>query len=185
MMDRIKAFISQEAWSPYVAGILLGFVGLFTVLLANSLLGASGAFESIAGWMGKKIAPSLFSNIYWGVDGARAMPIMQPGLTWSVILLVGIFFGGTLAALSSRTFKLRFNDDAQWKRVFGPQPWKRWVLGFVGAVIVQYGAGIAGGCTSGLAISGGMLLVPAAFLFMAGFMASGIITALIVYRKGY
>jgi hypothetical protein len=184
-MNQIKAFVSQKTWSPYLAGILLGIVGLLTVLLANTLLGASGAFESIAGLIGKKIAPSLFSNIYWGVEGGRAMPVIRPEITWSVILLVGIFFGGTLGALSSRSFKLRFNDDVQWKRIIGPQPWKRWVIGFVGAIIVEYGSGIAGGCTSGLAISGGMLFVPAAFLFMAGFMITGVITALIIYRKRY
>jgi uncharacterized membrane protein YedE/YeeE len=184
-MNRIKAFISQEQWSPYIAGVLLGIVGLLTVLLAHSLLGASGAFESLAGLIGKKILPSLFNNMYWGMEGSRTLPIIRPEITWGVILLVGIFFGGTLGALSSHTLKFRFNDDAQWKRIFGPQPWKRWVIGFVGAIIVEYGAGIAGGCTSGLAISGGMLLVPAAFLFMAGFMISGIITAMAIYRKRY
>ena len=55
--------------------------------------------------------------------------------------------------------------------------WKRWGLAFIGAIILEYAAGIAGGCTSGLAISGGMLLAPAAFLFIAGMFASGIITA--------
>jgi uncharacterized protein len=37
---------------------------------------------------------------------------------------------------------------------------------------LEYAAGIAGGCTSGLAISGGMLLAPAAFLFIMGMFAS-------------
>ena len=74
-MNRIKSFISNESWSPYIAGILLGIVGLLAVLLANTLLGASGAFESIAGLIGKKIAPSVFSNIYWGVEGGRALPV--------------------------------------------------------------------------------------------------------------
>jgi hypothetical protein len=184
-MNRVKLFISQEIWSPYVAGILLGIIGLLAVLLANSLLGASGAFESIVGWFGKIVAPALVNNIYWGVEGGRALPIMRPEITWSVILLVGVVFGGTLGALTSRTFKFRFNDDAQWKRIFGPQPWKRWVIGFFGAIILEYAAGIAGGCTSGLAISGGMLFAPAAFLFIAGMFASGIITTLIVYRRSY
>ncbi len=184
-MSRIKAFISQETWSPYVAGILLGLVGLFTVVLAHTLLGASGAFESLAGLIGQKIVPSLFNNAYWGVEGSRTMPVIRPEITWSVILLVGIFLGGALGALSSGKWKLRFNDDAQWKRIIGPQAWKRWVIGFLGAIIVEYGSGIAGGCTSGLAISGGMLFVPAAFIFMAGFMISGIITAMIIYRKRY
>jgi uncharacterized protein len=184
-MNRIKSYLSQETWSPYVAGILLGIVGLLTVLIANALLGASGAFESLVGWIGKEIAPSLFSNIYWGVEGGRALPVMRPEITFSVILMVGIFFGGTLGALTSRTFKIRFNDDTQWKRIIGPQPWKRWVIGFTGAIILEYAAGIAGGCTSGLAISGGMLFAPAAFLFIAGMFVSGIVTIMIVYGRRY
>jgi hypothetical protein len=184
-MKRIKAFISQETWSPYAAGLMLGIVGILVVLLSNALLGASGAFESVAGWLGKMIAPNLFSNQYWGVEGSRTLPVMRPEITWSVILLVGVVIGGFLGALSSRTFKFRFNDDAQWKKIFGPQPWKRWVIGFSGAIILEYAAGIAGGCTSGLAISGGMLLAPAAFLFIAGMFVSGIITALLVYGRRF
>ncbi len=110
---------------------------------------------------------------------------MPAQITWGVVLLIGIFFGGMLGAFSSKTWKISTNGDAQWRTIFGPQTWKRWVLAFVGAIILQYGAGIAGGCTSGLAISGGMLLAPAAYLFIAGMFASGILTALVVYRKRY
>jgi hypothetical protein len=106
-----------------------------------------------------------------------------------VLLLIGVFFGGMLGAATSGTLlwgkKGSANPDPQWKRIFGPQVWKRWVLAFVGAIILEYAAGIAGGCTSGLAISGGMLLAPAAFLFIMGMFASGIVTALIIYRKNY
>jgi hypothetical protein len=184
-MKRIAAFFSQITWSPYVAGILLGVVGLLAVLLANALLGASGAFESIVGWLGKALNLNAFSNIYWGVTGGRSLPIMRPEITWSVILLVGTVLGGTLGALSSRTFKFRFNDDAQWKKIFGSQPWKRWGIGFLGAAVLEYAAGIAGGCTSGLAISGGMTFTPAAFLFIGAMFVSGIITLLIVYGRRY
>jgi hypothetical protein len=52
----------------------------------------------------------------------------------------------------------------------------------VAAVLVQIGAGIAGGCTSGLAISGGAVLSPAAFVFMAGMFAGGIPAAWLWYR---
>jgi uncharacterized protein len=177
-MDWLKQQFQKELWSPYVAGALLGVVGVLAVLLSNSLLGASGAFENLAGMIGKAVAPGVFNNLYFNF-------IMPPGITWGLILLIGVFFGGMLGALSSGTFKLRFNDDAQWNKVFGPQPWKRWAVAFGGAIVLEYGAGIAGGCTSGLAISGGMLLAPAAYLFIAGMFASGIVTALIVYRKDY
>jgi uncharacterized membrane protein YedE/YeeE len=177
-MKFILNYIRKEEWSPYVAGVLLGIVGIMAVLLSNSLLGASGAFENIAGLIGKSLAPQAFNNMYFNF-------IMPPGITWGVVLLVGVFFGGMVGAFSSGTFKWRLISDSQWKQVFGPQIWKRWVLAFLGAIVLEFGAGIAGGCTSGLAISGGMLLAPAAFLFMAGMFASGIVTALIVYRKGY
>ncbi len=181
-MKRILNYIRKDEWSPYVAGILLGIVGVLAVWLSNNLLGASGAFENIAGLIGTKVAPTLFDNTYFKF-------VMPPGITWGVVLLVGIFFGGMLGAATSGTLKWgkknAANDDEQWKSIFGQQTWKRWVLAFIGAIILEYAAGIAGGCTSGLAISGGMLLAPSAFLFIAGMFASGIITALIIYRRRY
>jgi hypothetical protein len=181
-MNWIKQQISKELWSPYAAGTLLGIVGILAVVLSNSLLGASGAFENLAGMIGKAVAPKAFDITYFNF-------VMPPGITWGVILLVGVFFGGMLGAATSRTLKWgkkdASNSDSQWKRIFGPQTWKRWLVGFLGAILLEYAAGIAGGCTSGLAISGGMLLVPAAFLFIAGMFASGIVTALIVYRNRY
>lgn len=177
-MNWIIKQIRKEEWSPYIAGILLGLVGILTVFLTNNLLGASGAFENIAGMLGKAIAPAAFDNIYFNF-------VMPPGMTFVVVLLIGIFFGGMLGALSSGTFKFRTMDDEQWKRAYGKQTWKRWALLFVGGIILEYAAGIAGGCTSGLAISGGMLLAPSAFLFIAGMFASGIVTAMLVYGRKY
>ena len=180
--NTIRNYIHKETWSPYVAGTLLGLVGIGAVWASNSLLGASGAFENVAGMLGKALAPALFDNLYFNF-------IMPPGITWGLILLVGVFFGGMIGAATSGTLlwgkKGAANSDEQWKRIFGPQTWKRWLLAFIGAIILEYAAGIAGGCTSGLAISGGMLLAPAAFLFIMGMFASGILTALIIYRNRY
>jgi len=177
-MKSIIAYIRKDLWSPYVAGALLGVVGVLAVLLANSLLGASGAFENIVGMLGKAVAPKAFDTMYFNF-------IMPPGITFGVLLLLGVFFGGMLGAFSSGTFKFRTMDDPQWNKVMGGKLWKRWLILFLGAIVLEYGAGIAGGCTSGLAISGGMLLTPAAFIFIGSMFASGIATALVVYRKNY
>jgi hypothetical protein len=174
-MNWLNNQFKKELWSPYVAGALLGLVGILTVVLAHALLGASGGFENLAAYIGKAINPG---NVYFNYT-------MPAGITYSVVLLIGIFFGGMLGALSSGTFKFRTQDDEQWKQAYGKQTWKRWLLLFLGGIIVEFAAGIAGGCTSGLAISGGMLLAPAAFLFIAGMFASGIVTAMIVYGKKY
>ncbi len=174
-MNWLRKQLSKELWSPYAAGALLGIVGILTVVLAHALLGASGGFENIAGYIGKAIDPKTMYFNY----------IMPAGITYPVVLLIGIFLGGMFGALSSGTFKFRTMDDAQWKQAYGKQTWKRWLLLFLGGIVLEFAAGIAGGCTSGLAISGGMLLAPAAFLFIGGMFASGIATALIVYGKKY
>jgi uncharacterized protein len=181
-MKFILNYLRKELWSPYVAGILLGVVAVLAVWLSHSLLGASGAFENLAGLIGKAVFPKAFDSMYFNF-------IMPAGISTGVVLGIGIFFGGMLGAATSGSLKWgkkgAANSNRQWIRVFGPAVWKRWVLAFVGAIILEYGAGIAGGCTSGLAISGGMLLAPSAFLFIAAMFASGIITSLLVYRRSY
>lgn len=177
-MDWLKEQFAKEEWSPYAAGALLGIVGILAVVLSDSLLGASGAFENIAGLIGKAVAPETFDNVYFNF-------VMPPGITWGVVLLIGVFVGGMWGAKSSKTWKLRMVSDEQWKQIAGKKWWKRWLVAFVGAIILEYGAGIAGGCTSGLAISGGMLLAPAAYLFIAGMFASGIVTAWFVYGRRF
>ena len=181
-MKFILNYIRKDEWSPYVAGVLLGLVGIAAVWASDSLLGASGAFENIAGMIGKAVAPVAFDNMYFNF-------IMPPGITYGVMLVVGIFFGGMIGAATSGTLKWgkkdSANSDEQWKRIFGSQVWKRWLIAFFGAIVLEYAAGIAGGCTSGLAISGGMLLAPAAFLFIAGMFVGGIPTALLIYGKRF
>ena len=140
-MKFIWNYIRREEWSPYVAGVLLGLVCITAVWASNNLLGASGAFENLAGMIGKAFDPAAFDDMYFDL-------IMPPGITWGVLLLVGVFFGGMIGAATSGTLlwgkKGAANSDAQWKRIFGPQVWKRWVLAFIGAIILEYGAGIAG-----------------------------------------
>lgn len=181
-MKKILEYIRKDVWSPYIAGILLGIVAILAVWLSDSLLGASGTFENFAGMIGKAVAPGLFDTMYFNY-------IMPPGLNWQLVLFIGTFFGGLVGAATSGTLLWGKKDslisDEQWVSIFGSQVWKRWLIAFIGAIIIEYGAGIAGGCTSGLAISGGMLLAPAAFIFIGAMFASGIITAWIIYRRRY
>lgn len=179
VLSRLAAALRRENWSPYAAGVLLGFTGILSVLIGQHLLSAAGPLATITSLLVHAADPTA-------ADGSLYFRfVVPPAVDWSVMLFLGIFLGGMLGALTSRTWKLRWNDDPVWRKVFGRAPWKRIVLGFAGAVLLQYGASLAGGCTSGLAISGGMLLTPSAFLFMAGMFVSGIITVWIVFRRKY
>ena len=175
---RFLKWLKASEWSPYVGGALLGLLAVLSLLFTNRLLSASGGFENVGGAIVKAISPAAADNVYWKF-------IMPPGIGWSVIILLGIFLGALVSALLSGTFKWQTVSDDQWKRVFGPSRWKRWLVLFVGAILLEYGAGIAGGCTSGLAISGGLQLTPSAFLFIMGMFASGVPIAMILYRRRY
>jgi uncharacterized protein len=177
-MKWLLAQMRKKEWSPYGGGIFLGIVATLTIWVANQPLGASGSFESVAGLLQQAFYPAGLNNIYYKF-------VMPPGLTWQMWLMLGTFAGALVSAVASHDFKIRWIPELQWSQVFGPARWKRWLVAFAGGIVLEYGAGIAGGCTSGLAISGGLLLAPAAFLFMAGMFASGIPIALIMYRRKY
>ena len=172
------ALLKQKEWSPYLAGGLLGVVYIASIAIAGIVPGASGAFENVGGLIAQSVAPALAANTYFKF-------VMPPGITWEVILMAGVFFGAFVSAKLSGDFKLAAVPDAQWRRMFGNSIWKRWAVAFVGGVILEYGAGIAGGCTSGLAVGGGLFLAPAAFLFMGGMFMSGIPTALLMYWRKF
>jgi hypothetical protein len=180
-MNKFVVYLRQPEWSPYVAGAGLGLVTIIALVLSSTLLpaptliGASGAYENLVAPVGQAIDAN---NTYFKF-------IMPPGLTWAMWTLIGIFLGGWASALLSGTFKWRKMPDQQWESIFGKSVIKRWLIVFFAAALLEYAAGIAGGCTSGLAISGGVVLAPASFIFIAGMFASGIVTAMVIYRKKY
>jgi len=174
----VLSLLRQKQWSPYLAGVLLGLVYIVSIWVAGTIPGASGAFENLGGLVAKVVAPALANNTYFRF-------VMPPGITWEVIMMAGVIAGSFVAAVLSGSFKLRLVSDAQWGRVFGQAIWKRWLAAFLGGIIIEFGAGVAGGCTSGLAVGGGLFLAPAAFIFMIGMFMSGIPVAMIMYRRRY
>lgn len=159
-------------WSPYLTGALLGIVVAVSEVFCGRPVAAAGAFDKLAAYLGRALFPQ--SQYY--------AHVMSPGITWQVWLIVGLVAGSFAASLLAKEVRPRFLPDTQWEDRFGPSRARRIVVAFLGAVLVQVGAGIAGGCTSGLAISGGAALAPAAFVFMAGMFAGGIPTAWLWYR---
>lgn len=176
-MSWIVQQLKKEKWNAYIAGILFGLVVSLSPILTGNLMGASGSFINLAGLIEKVVAPDLANNMFFKY-------IRVPGVNWFLILIVGVFLGAMVSSMLSGSFKLT-HSTAQWRGIYGPQIWKRWVLAFCAGIIVQYGASMAGGCTSGLSISGTMLLAPAGLIFTAGLFGAGILTTLIVYRGRY
>ena len=166
------AWLRAPRWSPYVAGAGLGVVVAISEGVLRRPLSASGAFDKLAAYPGHALFPR---SVYWA-------HVMTPAITWQVWLMLGLLLGAFASSTLSHQAHATWLPDAQWVPRFGVSRARRLAIAFVGAALVQIGAGIAGGCTSGLAISGGALLAPAAFVFMAGMFAGGVPTACWWYR---
>ncbi len=170
---RIAAWLRAERWSAYVAGAGLGVLVAVSEAAYGRPIAASGAFDRLAAYVGSALFPKSPYYAY----------VMKPGITWQVWLVLGVLLGSFVSARLAGTARMRWLPDSVWAERFGTRRSTRLLVAFFGAVLMQVGAGIAGGCTSGLAISGGASLSPAAFVFMAGMFAAGIPTAWLWYRS--
>lgn len=107
--------------------------------------------------------------------------ISKPGL-WELTFLFGAFLAGLAFSVFKGTFKITSVPEL-WNRRIGTNPTKRLVWSFVGGFIMLFGARMAGGCTSGHILSGGMQLAISSLLFAGVVFAAFLITGRIFYPK--
>ncbi|MCK6550498.1 YeeE/YedE family protein [Myxococcota bacterium] len=148
----------RSTWDPYVAGVALGLVLLATYLVFGRGLGASGAMARLSAATAHLFAPAwVESSKVLGGYFAEGTAWWDD---WLVFEVVGVVLGGIVATL---TFgKIQFTID-KGPRVSGRA---RLAFAFVGGMIAAMGARLAGGCTSGQALSGGATLAVGSWAFM-------------------
>jgi len=106
------------------------------------------------------------------------IPVRTPW-TAHLTFLVMLVFGGTLAAAFSGQFELRFNLGELHQQLFG-MGIGSWLTLFVGGTLVGFGTQLAGGCTSGHALSGCSRLVPASLLATMVFFSTAVAVSLFI-----
>jgi len=162
----VKAF-----WPPWAAGIALGLVLLLTFVLTGHGLGASGAAVNLVAGFSLALAPAATqANGYLGPLAANGNPLAS-WMSWEVI-------GVAIGALASAFMAGRFRVQIDGERSVGAR--QRLVKALVGGGIAGFGARVAGGCTSGLGLSGSATLGIAAFVFLGLFFATGLIVSRLV-----
>jgi len=144
----------QLPW--YVAGPALGLLVAALFALANQPLGASGAYVQTSGLLRRR-------------DGI---------VKWRVWYFVGMFLGGFVVTQVLRdSSPVRSGYDAL-REAF---PLAAVIpLVFGGAILLGYGAGLAGGCTSGHGLCGTSQRSPASMAVTATFMTTAIITTFVL-----
>ncbi len=119
--------------------------------VADHPIGASSAF------------PYLADTLCGVTDNAYYQQIAKPG-HWELLFLTGALLSGTVISLVRKEFKLTM-IHANWNKYKGGSWSKRAGWAFGGGFILIFGARMAGGCTSGHIISGGMQLAASSLSF--------------------
>lgn len=101
---------------------------------------------------------------------------------WQIYFLGGAMLSGLVLSLIRGDFKLITIHD-NWKEHKGTSVLERVIWAFIGGFILIFGARLAGGCTSGHVISGGMQLSIPSLTFAAFVFAGLLITGRLFYKK--
>jgi uncharacterized membrane protein YedE/YeeE len=173
----MKNIFKKASWSPYAVGAWIGILSWFTILLFHKALGASTSFVRFFGFLAGIISVDhVFTTPYLS-NYVEYKPVFQ----WQLMLLVGIFIGAFLSAkLSGVTFA---QIPYIWGEQFGFSKKFRMWGAMLGGFIILFGARLAGGCVLGHGISGALQLAVSSWIFLFAMFASGITTALVLYRK--
>lgn len=167
--------IRDKAWSPYVAGAIVGLLQIPAFLLISAALGASSSYVTVSAHLAGLLDPALSELDYAArhLSGAKNW--------WQVALVVGIALGAGLSARLSGT--VRRGESPIWQRVIGPhKPMTRFAMAFAGGFIMLLGARIADGCTSGHGLSGVAQLSVGSMVAVAAMFCGGILTVLLFRR---
>ncbi|MFY9341849.1 MAG: YeeE/YedE thiosulfate transporter family protein [Planctomycetota bacterium] len=161
-------------WNPYLAGIGLGLVLLFSYVALGTGLGASGGITRLAASAAHAVAPGpVERNDYLG-------PLVRDGnplAYYLVTMLAGTLLGGFASAFAAGRVQ------AGIERGPGSGIGLRLLLALSGGVLVGLGARFASGCTSGQALSGGALLQTGSFVFTGACFAAAFAFAPLVRRE--
>lgn len=171
---RPAAAADNQRLNWVLGGILLGLLNTFAVATYASL-GASRNYVVVDSLLLKAFGSDLYAtNSYLSQYTVQA--------DWLLMVGLGMVIGGFTAAALRGGFNTRAVPRL-WKSRFGDSKPKRFAAAFAGGFLILFGARIAGGCTSGLVLSGTAMLAAAGFVFSIAILASGILTAKLLYRR--
>jgi uncharacterized protein len=158
---------TDRSW--IIAGVGIALLNAFVFHYADRPIGASTFF------------PYVSDNIFGVINNDYFKQIGKSG-SWEVPFLAGGLLSGLVISLIRRDFKIKM-IHSNWEKYKGGNFGKRAFWAFFGGFILIFGARMAGGCTSGHVISGGMQLAASSLLF-AVFVFAGLLgTGRFFYQK--
>jgi len=152
-------------WNPYIVGAGIGLLIILSFLVTGRGLGAVGAFNGLLASLVHAVAPDY--ALSRAALASYVSGVEHPLKDWVVIEIAGVCIGGLLSGIVSGRFKFEVIKGP------GISKFSRLILAFSGGLLMAYAAKFTRGCTSGLALSGGSVLSPGAWMFMFSVFIGG------------
>ncbi len=157
-------------WFYSGVGVAVVTCLIFASSITDRVLGASTFYPYAA-----DVLTGTTDNDYF-------MKVAKGSGTWEMKFLLGAFLSGVVMSLLRKEFALKMVHE-NWIRFKGPSVSKRMFWSFIGGFLLLFGARIAGGCTSGHIISGGMQLAASSLVFAVFVFGSFLITGKLFYQR--
>ena len=165
---------SGPTWSPYLVGAGIGVLSWLTFYFSDKPIGASSFYATLAGMIGKIVAPRHTAALKY----YRENP---PKFDWAIAFVGCAIIGAFIAAYTGGEITNEWLHP-MWVARFGDGLGLRFGVGFLGGVLMAFGARLAGGCTSGHGISGTLQLNVASWITVLCMFAAGVATAMLLYK---
>ncbi|MFE5207509.1 YeeE/YedE family protein [Streptomyces sp. NPDC056600] len=143
-------------------------------------------------------APSPAPHVPYGQPGTLQVdeadvepPVSDPSAATSrrpaplftqAALLISVFVGGLIAAVTSGRFELRLDMGPGFRDLVTADPLLMTVLLFVGGVLVGFGTRLAGGCSSGHGLNGCGRLSPVSIVATAVFFGTAVAVSFLLWK---
>ncbi len=168
------AFHGGGAWSPYVAGALIGVLVCLTFFYSEEPVGASSFYATVAGFIGMAIAPKHTKQLAYYQKN-------PPVINWEFTFVLAIILGSASAAALGGEWAVR-GLPRMWTDRYGAGSGLPYAaVSFLGGALMAFGARLAGGCTSGHGISGTAQLSVSSWLAVVSFFLSGVLAVRALY----
>ena len=164
----------EAAWSPYLVGAGIGILSWLTFYFSDKPIGASSFYATVAGFVGKVLAPRRTKNLEY----FKSNP---PNINWEFVFVITAIAGAAAAAVSGGQFDGQW-VPTMWSARFGDSTMLRAIFAFGGGVLMAFGARLAGGCTSGHGISGTLQLNVSSWIAVICFFIGGAAVANLMFR---
>ncbi|HIP45177.1 MAG TPA: hypothetical protein EYG93_07620 [Sulfurospirillum arcachonense] len=192
----MKCLLKEREWDWKISGVALGLIFLVTVMVVKPI-GVSTQFVILDGIFWKSVSSELIvkddksktgyasSNAYLNKSSGKYAQNVDNPLNYSFVFVIAMIMGGFISA------KFTKNKDEEddgvlpqvWKDTIGNSTTKRYIIVFIGGVLVLYGARMAGGCSSGHMMSGMMQTSISGYLFAIATFISSVPTAMYFFSK--